>query len=348
MKTINYFLLFFIILSFNFVSAVTINQGVVLNTTSSNSSVTFSFDVNASNFTIEPTYILLYGVNFTNSTGTYTCDVNHSTPNSNLDSAQFCPGEQRAAQEPSLGGGGGTAAVTSIIEVEEIECSQDSDCELNQYCFENKCRDAECFNNNDCKEDESCWNYRCVKWFDMEILEFESPVKIGEFFDFTYFIKAVAEIKGDVEIKFWIERDGNTITSGQDTIYFSSFEEKTKTKKLFLPENISSGTYIFYIEVTYGTYTASAHRTIGITVDGDLATIKVSPKIKDFAIYIICSLTGLALLTLFFICYFERKKIKTELIKEKKWIKKHRFLILALLFLLFIVLGILTYLSWIV
>lgn len=213
---------------------------------------------------------------------------------------------------PSGGGGGGTTVIT-------YECSQDSDCGLNQYCFEHKCYDIECFDNNDCKEDESCWNHRCVKWFDMEILEFESPVKVGEFFDFTYFLKAVAEINGDVEIKFWIEQDGNIVTSGQDTIYFSSFEEKTKTKKLFLPDDISSGTYIFYIEVTYGTYTASAHRTIGIEVKDGMAEIKMS---LDFTQYIIYCLIGLGIFIVFLIFYTKRKKIKKGIINLRKKYKK--------------------------
>jgi len=232
---------------------------------------------------------------------------------------------------PSGGGGRGTTTIT-------YECSQDSDCKLNQYCFEHKCYDIECFDNNDCKEDESCWNHKCVKWFDMEILEFESPVKVGEFFDFTYFLKAVAEINGDVEIKFWIEQDGNIVTSGQDTIYFSSFEEKTKTKKLFLPDDISSGTYIFYIEVTYGAYTASAHRTIGIEVKDGMAEIKISP---DFTQYIIYGLIGLGIFIVFLIFYLERRKIKKGIINEERWIKKHKFSIL--IFILFVILGILAY-----
>lgn len=105
MRTIGYFvLLIFIILSFTSVSAVTINQGTVLNTTSSNSSITFSFNINVSNFTIESNYILLYEINFTNSTGTYTCDVNHSTSNSNLDSSQFCPRQSTSQVTGSVGG----------------------------------------------------------------------------------------------------------------------------------------------------------------------------------------------------------------------------------------------------
>ncbi|MBW2984115.1 PGF-pre-PGF domain-containing protein [Candidatus Woesearchaeota archaeon] len=113
MRTIDYFVLFiFIISSFDSVSAVSINQGVILNTTSSNSSVTFSFNINASNFTVESSYILLNGINFTNSTGTYTCDdVNHSTTNSNLDSSQFtCTLQSSVSDPPNSSSGGGSSS----------------------------------------------------------------------------------------------------------------------------------------------------------------------------------------------------------------------------------------------
>ena len=42
-----------------FVSAITLDSTAVLNTTISNSSITFSIEVTASEITIEPTYIYL-------------------------------------------------------------------------------------------------------------------------------------------------------------------------------------------------------------------------------------------------------------------------------------------------
>ncbi len=234
------------------------------------------------------------------------------------------------------GGGGGGGGVSAAPKIEKVECVEDSDCGDYKYCYKNKCYDAECFSNMDCKKDESCWNYRCIKWFDVEILEFESPVKVGEFFDFTYFLKAIAEINGDVEVKFWIEQDGKEITSGQDTIYFAGYEEKTKNKNLFLPADIDSGTYTFYIEVTYGTYSAKAYRTIGIVVDGDSAVIMSAPEAKTLVPFIIGGLVVLGLIILIGLFYFERKKIT-----ENKWIKKYRLLIGGSL--LFIILGILGY-----
>ena len=97
------FLLVFLIFTiFPIVNAVSINNGTVLNTSISNSSVTFSFDINTSNFTVESSSVLLYGINFANSTGMYTCDdVNHSIENSNLDSSEFNCALQSSGSESS-------------------------------------------------------------------------------------------------------------------------------------------------------------------------------------------------------------------------------------------------------
>ena len=117
------------------------------------------------------------------------------------------------------------------ITEEEFKCYFDKDCGKNKYCFENECYEAECTTDSVCnvEEGEVCWNYRCVKLFDVEIKEFESPINLGDFFDFTYLIKGMADINNDVEVSFWIGDKENKITSGQDTIYIGSFEEKIKT-----------------------------------------------------------------------------------------------------------------------
>lgn len=253
--------------------------------------------------------------------------------------------EEREPAEISPGGGGAWTSVTSKPSKKEItyECIKDKDCKPNQYCFEYKCYDAECLNDKVCKADEVCWNYRCVKLFDIKIIDFESPVKLGEFFDFSYLIKGMADINGDVIMHFWIEKDGVIITSGSDTIYLGSFEEKTETTKLFLPSDTVSGTYNFKIQLNHGTYIAEAHRTIEIKVSDGIAEIKPIPEIgiKDLGIYIISILTSLAILILCFIFYQERKKIKVGIIKEEKWIKKHKVTVAALG--LFIILGIIIY-----
>jgi len=210
----------------------------------------------------------------------------------------------------SGGGGSGSARIS--------ECSQDSECPDGQYCLENKCHSVECLDDSSCniEEGEVCWDYKCKKLFDIEILEFESPVKTGNFFNFKYFIKAVAEIKGDVEINFWIQKNNSIITSGKDTIYFESYEEKTKIKELFLPKNIASGTYEFNIEITYKTYTAQAHRTIWIDVDEEgIAKIYFVPPLSNL---IMLGLIVLVIILLAIITIFYLKNLKNKTKKKSK------------------------------
>ena len=167
---------------------------------------------------------------------------------------------------------------------------------------------SECVNDNECKgKDEVCLNHKCVKLFDIKIIDFESPVKLGEFFDFTYLIKGMADINGDVEVQFWIEKKGNVVTSGSDTIYLGSFEEKTEVTKIFLPSDVESGTYTFFIQVVHEKYKAKAYRTIEIEVKDGLATI--TPIKKDLKTYIIFILIGLVVL-MGLIIIFKKRRIK--------------------------------------
>lgn len=70
--------------------AITFENNTILNTSISNSSITFSFKVEVTNVTIEPNYVYLQGITFDNITGNFTCnDVNQTTQNSNIDSSEF-------------------------------------------------------------------------------------------------------------------------------------------------------------------------------------------------------------------------------------------------------------------
>ena len=191
-------------------------------------------------------------------------------------SAEETPVEEVVPEAPSGPGGGGSA-----------ECLQDSDCE---------------------EKDEVCWKYKCVKLFDIKIIDFESPVKLGEFFDFTYFAKGVADINADVEVRFWIEKKGEIITSGSDVMYFGSFEEKTETTKIFLPSNLESGFYEFYVQIIHEAYTVSSHRSIEIEVkEGGIAII--TPLDKEYSkIYLILVLIIVFLFISFLIIHILHKK----------------------------------------
>ena len=166
----------------------------------------------------------------------------------------------------SAGGGNGGSGGGGGAHMPEQGCLHNSDCEASQYCFENECYNADCSSDGDCKEDEVCHHLRCVKLFDVVIKEFESPIKLGDFFDFTYLIKGMADFNNDVIISFSIEKDGMAVTSGQDVIYLGSFEEKIRTTKLFLPSTVASGVYTFSVEATYGNYKAKSFRIIEIVV----------------------------------------------------------------------------------
>lgn len=224
----------------------------------------------------------------------------------------ICPG---GGEGGGGGGGGGSQKPVVVIEETESECIGNSDCELNQYCLNGNCHDAECIDDSACniEEGEVCFGYKCTKLFDIEILEFESPVKLGDFFDFTYYIKGMADIKGDVEIDFWIESDGKVVTSGKDTIYLGAFEDRTKTKKLFLPSDTESGAYTFKIEVTFEDYTARAHRTIEIAIVEGLATINLLPEYNLWLYILLFIVLGIILV---FIIFYSKRIMKKIFLKS--------------------------------
>jgi hypothetical protein len=205
-------------------------------------------------------------------------------------------------------------------------------------------REVECTGDSECTEDEVCWNFECVKLFDVKIIEFESPIKLGEFFYFTYLIKGMADINRDVEVNFWIEKNKEVITSGLDTIYLGSFEEKTETTKIFLPTSVESGIYDFIVQIEHANYSAKSQRTIEIKVDEGIAKI-VPIDLTNLRNYVISGLIILAIFILFIIFYLERKKIKKGieqgLVQETRWLKKHK--VSVLVFALFIILGVLAY-----
>lgn len=105
--------------------------------------------------------------------------------------------------------------------------------------------------------------------FDIDIIDFESPVKIGDFLDFTYFIKGVGSINNDVFVNFWIEKDGTTVSSGSTFIYMGTNEEVIRDTSLFLPTNLESGIYQLNANVSFGSAKAETHRIIELIVEGD-------------------------------------------------------------------------------
>jgi len=226
-------------------------------------------------------------------------------------------------------GGGGTS----------FRCLNDSWCGEERYCLSGICYDYECSTDADCNDTKTCWMHRCVKLFDMKIEDVDSPIFPGESFGFTYFLKGVAEIHGDVTVRFWLEKDGIIVTEGFDTIYMADFEEKTESTELFLPATIPAGTYNFYAEVNYDSYYAKAGRVIDVgeilrEVEGDgFLAGRAILNIDDFIkanIYFILVIVGI--LILFVIVYWERREIRKALIPESRRIKRHKISIGTFLF----------------
>jgi len=176
--------------------------------------------------------------------------------------------------------------------------------------------------------------------FSIQIIDFQSPVKLGGFLEFSYLTKGILDVNGTAEINFLIEKDGKVITSGSDTIYLGGSEERIRTARIFLPTSMESGIYNLKIGVNYQGYIVNAHRTIEIKVKGGVATI--NSGFGKLNIFIIIALAILIVLNIGMIYRIERKKIKKILLEEERFIKRHKEIFILILS-FFAILGILVY-----
>ena len=174
--------------------------------------------------------------------------------------------------------------------------------------------------------------------FSIRIIEFQSPVKLGEFLEFSYSTRGVSGINETSDVNFWIEKDGEIITSGSDTIYLG-VEGKIRTADIFLPTSVESGIYELKIEVDYEGNIRNAYRTIEINIKQGVATINSGSE--KFIIFIIIALIILMTLNIYIIYRIKRKKIKNLILEEERFIKRYKVPILILSF--FLILGILVY-----
>ncbi|MBS3120188.1 hypothetical protein J4420_00605 [Candidatus Woesearchaeota archaeon] len=122
----------------------------------------------------------------------------------------------------------------------------------------------ECKSNADCPKDKYCVKNICLKIFDLKILYLDSPIPPGEYLDFTYFVKGMADISGDVTFDFKVEQDTQIVSSGSDVIFIGSFEEKTEMTQLTLPSDLTEGTYTFTVTLRFEEYEISSSRTFEV------------------------------------------------------------------------------------
>lgn len=202
-----------------------------------------------------------------------------------------------SSSSPGGGGGGGSKITIPANISEKVECTT----------------------NLDCSDDKVCYLNQCVKLFDVKIVEVDSPVKDNGFLDFTYFIKGMANISGDVVVNFWLEKDTKNVSSGQDTIYLGSFEEKTEKTKIFIPTNLANGSYTFYVRVIFENYQATAYRTVfverGEKINVILAEASIQKPKYLFNRYLFVSFILILIIILIFTRFYSRyyelkKKIK--------------------------------------
>jgi sporulation protein YlmC with PRC-barrel domain len=137
----------------------------------------------------------------------------------------------------------------------------------------------ECIADNECNEGYTCFNDKCVKLFDVEILSLQPDVQSLSF-QLKYLIKGVAEIDGDVIIKFRIENSKEVLELGQDTIYLGKFEEKIKITNLNLPTNIQNGIYDLYVQVIFENYKAESFRKLSINLPEDIILDIEGPQLS--------------------------------------------------------------------
>ncbi|MFO7872578.1 MAG: Ig-like domain-containing protein [Candidatus Undinarchaeales archaeon] len=136
--------------------------------------------------------------------------------------------------------------------------------------------EPECVENSDCSKNEYCIDNHCVVVFDVDILRVDSPIVPGDFLDFTYYIKEMGEISGDVFVKFWLESKGVKYSEGMSTIYLGTFDKITKTGEIYLPHDLPLGEYTFHIQVEFEKYLAESTRTVEVK--------KTVPSVLDIRI----------------------------------------------------------------
>jgi len=246
----------------------------------------FEYDFNATDniafFNYSINYTTLFAINDTGGlrsiavleAGTYVINISINDTFNNRNSTFFSVTMQ-AAPSPSGGssgggGGGGSSTSKKPVEIVAPECGDDTACAPKGFCSQQKCIAYECVENSDCGAEKYCVKNKCYKIFDIKLLQADSPVLAGDSLDFVYFLKGMADISGDVVIQFWLEKQGKKVSSGADTIYIGTYEEKTEQAALFLPSNLKEGEYTLYIELNYKEYIVESYRTIEIQKQPEL------------------------------------------------------------------------------
>jgi hypothetical protein len=85
--------------------------------------------------------------------------------------------------------------------------------------------------------------------FDIKIVRIDDPVEAGEKIDFAYNISNNTLSNGNAYIEYWLEKEGQTIVSGSETVYLNSGDAREIDGSLIKLDDIT-GEYSFYLKLT--------------------------------------------------------------------------------------------------
>ena len=115
-KKLKFFLFFLVLTLLPLSSAVTLNSGITLTTTSSNSSLTFLVPIEVTNLTITPHNITLEGIDCLGPYDEIYTTLFYNNTNSNIDSGYYCDYSSiKATNEACLGVQSGFLTFSSLL-----------------------------------------------------------------------------------------------------------------------------------------------------------------------------------------------------------------------------------------
>lgn len=166
------------------------------------------------------------------------------------------PDEIVIIEEPSSGGGGGGGGGSFSVSGDSQEI-------------------YECVNDEDCESDYSCLSGICIVVYDLKILDFESPGRLGENFDFRYFIRRMINVTGDVKTTYWMQDEsGNVVGYGSGSLFLEENQATTNIGQFVLNDRVRDGSYRFFVRVDDNLVSLVESVPVELRINGDYVYFK--------------------------------------------------------------------------